>query len=98
MSDAGFRLAARREALRRQAEAERAAFRAHAGQIAGTAARADRGIAWVRRYASPPLVAGVAALLAAALGKRGVRQLVAAGLTGWGLVSRLRGRRATGRT
>ena len=91
MSDAGARLAARRETLRRRAEAERAAFRTHAGRIAGTAARADRGVAWVRRHASPPVIAGIAALLAAALGKRGVRQVVAAGITGWGLFRRWRG-------
>jgi len=90
VSAASDRLRARRAALLARAEAQREALRGQAGPIVTFVDSADRGIARVRRLATPPvlLAAGVAA--AALLhGGRG-RRLVAAGLTLTGLALRLR--------
>lgn len=84
------RLRSRRAELLRQAGLQRQALRGHFEQIGGTVERADRGLAMVRRVATPPVLvaAGVAAVLL--LGRGQSRKALAAGLTVLGLVLRLR--------
>lgn len=90
MSEAGDRLRSRREGLLLQAEVQRQAVRGRLQGIGGAVDRVDRGLATLRRIATPPvLVAGGigAALL---LRRGGARRAVAAGITLLGLVLRAR--------
>jgi hypothetical protein len=90
LTGASERLRWRREALLRRAEWQRQQLREHLQLIGGTVDRADRGLALVRRVATPPVlgVAGVA--LALLLGRGRARAALAAGITVLGLFLRAR--------
>jgi len=90
MSSAVERLRARREQLLRQAAEERKELRSHLGQIGGVLDRADRGLAIVRRVATPPVLVAAGVAVALLLGRGQSRKALAAGLSGLGLILRFR--------
>jgi YqjK-like protein len=90
MSGAVERLRARRELLLRQAAQQRQELRAQLEQIGGAVDRADRGIALVRRVATPPVLVAGGVAMTFLLGRGGARKALAAGLAGLGLFLRVR--------
>lgn len=90
MSGAVERLRARRERLLRQAAGQRQELRSQLVFIGGTVDRADRGLAMVRRVATPPVLVAAAVAATVLLGRGRVGKVLAAGLTGLGLFLRVR--------
>ncbi|MDH5256283.1 MAG: YqjK-like family protein [Gammaproteobacteria bacterium] len=90
MTEAAERLRWRREALLRRADVQRQQLRGHLQPIGAAVDRADRGLALVRRVATPPVVAVAGIALALLLGRGRARAAVATGLTVLGLFLRAR--------
>lgn len=90
MSGAVERLRARRELLLRQAARQRQELRSQLELIGGALDRADRGLALVRRVATPPVLVAAGVAVTFLLGRGRARKALAAGLAGLGLFIRLR--------
>ncbi|MBL8202396.1 MAG: hypothetical protein JNK40_15620 [Chromatiales bacterium] len=80
----------RREALLRRAASQRQELGAHAALIGATVDRADRGLAIVRRVATPPVLVASGIAVTFLLGRGRARRLLAAGLTVAGVFLRAR--------
>ena len=86
MSVRSDRLRYRREALLRHGEFQRQDLRDHLNQFAATLDGVDRGLSFVRRLATPVLLAGGLAIIL--VGRGGMRRALAGALATFGLVLR----------
>jgi len=84
------RLRARRELLLRQAAEQRQELRSQLELIGGVLDGADRGLALVRRVATPPVLVVAGAAVMFLLGRGRARKVLAAALAGLGLFLRVR--------
>ena len=90
MSSAVERLRVRRERLLRQAADQRQLLRSQLELIGGALDRADRGLALVRRVATPPVLIAAGVAVTFLLGRGRARRVLAAGLTLLGITLRAR--------
>jgi hypothetical protein len=90
LTEAAERFRWRREALLRRAEVQRQQLRGHLQLIGAAVDRVDRGLALVRRVATPPVVAVAGIALALLFGRARGRAALAAGVTVLGMFLRAR--------